>query len=59
MSLQISRRAFLLTAAAAACSRGDGSGPLQKAAQYLWTQQAGDGGFHSATYGLLRGQSRN
>jgi hypothetical protein len=26
--------------------------------QYLWTQQADDGGFHSSTYGLLRsGQS--
>src|SRR5207247_3034207 len=32
--------------------------PLQRAAQYLWTQQAEDGGFHSTTYGLLRsGQS--
>src|SRR4030095_792153 len=28
------------------------------ALQYLWTQQADDGGFHSSTYGLLRsGQS--
>ena len=34
------------------------SGPLEKAAQYLWSQQASDGGFHSSTYGLLRsGQS--
>ncbi|HYR85651.1 MAG TPA: prenyltransferase/squalene oxidase repeat-containing protein [Terriglobia bacterium] len=56
--MQISRRAFLLTAAAAACSRRDLSSPLQRAAQYLWAQQAEDGGFHSATYGLLRsGQS--
>jgi hypothetical protein len=31
---------------------------LARAAQYLWAQQAADGGFHSATYGLLRsGQS--
>jgi hypothetical protein len=56
--VRISRRAFLLTAAtAAACSRR-GSSPLQNAAEYLWSQQADDGGFHSATYGLLRsGQS--
>lgn len=56
---QISRRTFLLTAAAgAACSRLDQSGPLRKAAQYLWAQQSKDGGFHSSTYGLLRsGQS--
>jgi hypothetical protein len=31
---------------------------LKKAAQYLWAQQAEDGGWHSHTYGLLRsGQS--
>src|SRR5262245_30560825 len=31
---------------------------LRRAARFLWSQQAGDGGFHSATYGLLRsGQS--
>src|SRR5213593_2167695 len=59
MIAQISRRTFLLTAAAAAaCSRRENSSPLQRAAQYLWAQQAEDGGFHSATYGLLRsGQS--
>src|SRR5437867_10023961 len=59
MIAQISRRTFLLTAAAAAaCSRRENSSPLQKAAQYLWAQQAEDGGFHSITYGLLRsGQS--
>jgi hypothetical protein len=53
------RRAFLLSAAAAAgCSRRARAEPLRKAAQFLWTQQAEDGGFHSATYGLLRsGQS--
>jgi prenyltransferase beta subunit len=56
--MQISRRAFLLTVAASACSRRIESGALQKATQYLWAQQAEDGGFHSATYGLLRsGQS--
>jgi prenyltransferase beta subunit len=45
-------------AGAAACSRRDKSGALHRAAQYLWTQQAEDGGFHSAAYGLLRsGQS--
>jgi len=32
--------------------------PLARAAQYLWSQQAEDGGWHSHTYGLLRsGQS--
>ena len=56
--MKISRRAFLLTAAAAACSRRDDAAPLERAVDYLWTQQAPDGGFHSATYGLLRsGQS--
>ena len=56
--MKISRRAFLLTAAAAACSRRDDAAPLQRAVDYLWAQQAEDGGFHSATYGLLRsGQS--
>jgi hypothetical protein len=57
--MQISRRTFLLTAAAAACSRGRPSmSPLARAVQYLWAQQAEDGGFHSSTYGLLRsGQS--
>ena len=64
----INRRAFLLNALAVAgatggavatgCSRPRGSAPLRKSAQYLWAQQSGDGGFHSATYGLLRsGQS--
>jgi hypothetical protein len=32
--------------------------PLARAARYLWSQQADDGGWHSHTYGLLRsGQS--
>jgi hypothetical protein len=64
----IDRRTFLLkalaaTGAAAAaiatgCSRRRGSEAFAHAAQYLWSQQAHDGGFHSATYGLLRsGQS--
>ena len=63
----IDRRTFLLNALAAAatgaafstaCSRRRGNASLQRAAQYLWSQQAEDGGFHSATYGLLRsGQS--
>jgi hypothetical protein len=48
-------------AIATGCIRRGGSEslrPLNKAAQYLWAQQAEDGGFHSATYGLLRsGQS--
>ena len=44
--------------AAAACSWTRERGPLARAAEYLWAQQAADGGFHSATYGLLRsGQS--
>ena len=64
----IDRRAFLLNALAAAvttgaaattgCSPRRGNKSLRDAAQYLWSQQAEDGGFHSATYGLLRsGQS--
>ena len=57
--MRVDRRAFLLGTLAtslAACSRT--SGPLKKAAEYLWAQQASDGGFHSSTYGLLRsGQS--
>ena len=57
--MRIDRRAFLLTAASvAACSWKRERSPLTRAAQYLWAQQAADGGFHSATYGLLRsGQS--
>jgi len=58
--VRVDRRVFLLTtaAAAAACSWTRERSPLARAAQYLWAQQAADGGFHSATYGLLRsGQS--
>jgi hypothetical protein len=57
--VRIDRRSFLLTAlAAAACSRRDDGDRLRLAAEYLWAQQAEDGGFKSTTYGLLRsGQS--
>ena len=66
--MKTDRRAFLLNALAAVgttslgfatgCSRRSWNEPLRKAAQYLWAQQSEDGGFHSATYGLLRsGQS--
>jgi prenyltransferase beta subunit len=57
--MRINRRTFLLTAAGfAACSQREQAGPLQAAVDYLWAQQADDGGFHSTTYGLLRsGQS--
>ena len=56
--MRVDRRVFLLTAAAAACSCKRERSSLARAANYLWAQQAADGGFHSATYGLLRsGQS--
>jgi squalene-hopene/tetraprenyl-beta-curcumene cyclase len=57
--VRVDRRGFLLTTgAAAACSWTRERSPLGRAAQYLWAQQAADGGFHSAVYGLLRsGQS--
>jgi len=57
--VRVDRRAFLVTAAAAAaCSWKRELSSLARAAHYLWAQQAADGGFHSATYGLLRsGQS--
>lgn len=42
----------------AGCSRPTERPALYKAAQYLWAQQAADGGWPSHTYGLLRsGQS--
>lgn len=41
-------------AAAAGCAWRRKRSPLARAAQYLWAQQAADGGFHSTTYGLLR-----
>ena len=57
--MRVDRRVFLTTAAAAvACSWQRERSSLARAAQYLWSQQAADGGFHSVTYGLLRsGQS--
>lgn len=52
------RRHFIgLVLAQASCIRAP-KPALSRAAQYLWKQQAGDGGWHSHTYGLLRsGQS--
>src|SRR5688572_31226685 len=48
----------MTAATAAGCAWRRKRDPLARAAQYLWGQQAADGGFHSATYGLLRsGQS--
>ena len=57
--MRVDRRVFLSTAAAAAaCSWKGERSSLARAARYLWAQQAADGGFPSATYGLLRtGQS--
>ena len=47
-----------IAAGAAACSRRETTDRLEKAARYLWSRQAEDGGFHSSVYGLLRsGQS--
>ncbi len=52
------RRCFLtLLLSQAGCLRAR-KPALARAAEYLWSQQAGDGGWHSRTYGLLRsGQS--
>ncbi|HLK68249.1 MAG TPA: prenyltransferase/squalene oxidase repeat-containing protein [Bryobacteraceae bacterium] len=52
------RRYFLgVLMAQAACVR-TAQTAVAKAARWLWKQQAGDGGWHSHTYGLLRsGQS--
>lgn len=56
--MRVDRRAFLLTAASAAACSWKRERTLERAARYLWAQQAADGGFHSNTYGLLRsGQS--
>src|SRR5690348_13712691 len=53
--MQISR---LIVLAALAASHPAGSPPLAHAADYLWSRQDADGGWHSHTYGLLRsGQS--
>ena len=57
--MRTTRRGFVLAAlGAASCSRKDSREGLRKAAQYLWSRQAEDGGWHSQAYGLLRsGQS--
>jgi squalene-hopene/tetraprenyl-beta-curcumene cyclase len=67
--MKLNRRTFLRGAlaatgaiggsvVAAGCAGRRDNAALKQAAQYLWAQQAADGGFHSTTYGLLRsGQS--
>jgi len=58
--MKVDRRTFLWATLATACGcRRSGAGDeLEGAVRYLWNQQAPDGGFHSATYGLLAsGQS--
>jgi hypothetical protein len=45
--------AILLSLALAGCLRTERP-PLARATDYLWSQQADDGGWHSHTYGLLR-----
>src|SRR5580692_8983958 len=45
--------AVFLLLAQAGCVRTERP-PLERAADYLWSQQADDGGWHSHTYGLLR-----
>src|SRR5579863_774702 len=48
----------LLTAACAAERDRTPEAAIGRACQYLWRQQAADGGWHSRTYGLLKwGQS--
>src|ERR1700722_1104030 len=47
------RSLSLLLLAAAGCSRTPRAA-LPRAVEYLWSQQANDGGWHSRTYGLLR-----
>ncbi|MEX2315806.1 MAG: prenyltransferase/squalene oxidase repeat-containing protein [Pirellulales bacterium] len=41
-------------AAAASAHAADQAVPLRRAAEYLWSQQGDDGGWHSSQYGLLR-----
>ena len=56
--MQISRRYLLLAPAALAACRRAARPPVVRAADYLWSRQDSDGGWHSHTYGLLRsGQS--
>ncbi len=72
ISQQINRRAFLSLGllAGAGCSglpgrplrrlgrEGETERALRRGAEFLWSKQARDGGWHSSTYGLLRsGQS--
>jgi hypothetical protein len=47
------RAISLLLLAAAGCSKTPRAA-LPRAVEYLWSQQASDGGWHSRTYGLLR-----
>jgi Prenyltransferase and squalene oxidase repeat len=54
----MSRYAIALLLLAQACCVRTERPPLARAAEYLWSQQADEGGWHSHTYGLLRsGQS--
>jgi len=49
---------LLLVLAHAGCISSRNQPAMARAAEYLWSQQAEDGGWHSHTYGLLRsGQS--
>ena len=45
----------LLLAACARAPEPDARAALARAAGYLWSQQAADGGWHSATHGIVRG----
>src|SRR5437667_10019301 len=56
MSLRSPALVFLL---ASGCTlHQEGNDALRRGCQYLWSQQAEDGGWHSRTYGLLKsGQS--
>src|SRR3989442_1809679 len=49
---------FLLASVCAIRQHQDADTALRRGCQYLWSQQAEDGGWHSRTYGLLKsGQS--
>src|SRR5436309_13935278 len=56
MSLRSPALVFLL---ASGCTlHQEGNDALRRGCQFLWSQQAEDGGWHSRTYGLLKsGQS--
>jgi hypothetical protein len=49
----MTRAISLLLLAAAGCSKS-AAAALPRAVEYLWSQQANDGGWHSRTYGMLR-----